>query len=204
MQTDRTQEIRAEDILESVELEVDVPVYFDAAPSRERPQSVAPFAIDLPPQRRRLDSTVLVRAVSGGAEPRRLRGVVVGVLSGACLILLAGIARRATSGPDEPVVRAGASALAPGAFVASRAASPVASPAPSLRAADLPEVDVGSLPVDPVGTIRGPSKRRLVVDGKLLAGSSAVVSCGRHSVRIAGARKSRWVDVPCGGELRVR
>jgi len=52
---------------------------------------------------------------------------------------------------------------------------------------------------------RSAEQHRIYVDGKLASHGSAPirVTCGRHTVQIGSAGKTRDLDVPCGGEIEV-
>jgi hypothetical protein len=67
-----------------------------------------------------------------------------------------------------------------------------------------PTIDVKSLRPALVGTLVAPSKTVLYVDGKRADGATALVTCGRHTVRLGARGKARAVDVPCGGQLALR
>ena len=63
-------------------------------------------------------------------------------------------------------------------------------------------IDVRSLPGAPVvGTIVAPSGA-LLIDGKRVRGTTAVVACGPHIVKTSRT-KARPVDVPCSGVITV-
>jgi hypothetical protein len=65
-------------------------------------------------------------------------------------------------------------------------------------------MDVKNLPAAKVGTIVGPTRHPFFVDGARATGSTAVVACGKHTVRIGTSRKTHVVEVPCGGQVAVR
>jgi hypothetical protein len=67
----------------------------------------------------------------------------------------------------------------------------------------IPEMDVGSLPAALAGTIVGIPKRPLFVDGHRLQSSTAIVACGKHSVK-SGFRPAHVIDVPCGGSIALK
>jgi hypothetical protein len=151
---------------------------------------------------------------------KSLRGLVLGGLCIASIILFLAALRFATSEPGAeaplPVAPRVAHAAAVPALDAPRAVlptvgapegAPVAlgeaprAPAPSSpQAAPPPQAEsvaAGS------GTITSPGSRwPLVVDGKRISTVSAMVSCGRHTVRV-GRSKPRDVVVPCGATVRL-
>jgi hypothetical protein len=155
------------------------------APARQEPvpTSISPVAIDAPrpAQRSRppLDPTVQIRALPA---PRRLQGVVMGVM-GASLVILAAATVRAYLMTFEP-------APPPVAFSAPprhTTSPPARPPAPALPT---------------TGTIRlAQGARGIAVDGARITSSFAVVPCGSHLLVARG--KTRVIDVPCGGTYLV-
>jgi hypothetical protein len=80
------------------------------------------------------------------------------------------------------------------------AAQPVA-PTP---ASDIPVVSFQNLPPAPSGTISlaaVAASHRLFIDGRLAAGDTQTVSCGRHLVQVGSRGVRRYVNVPCGQEV---
>jgi hypothetical protein len=198
---DATQEIAIDDILEVAELaSIDVEVHFEPDTSERRaPHSVAPFEIDVP--RARADSTFVIPALEYRGPRRKLGWVVGSVLGTAVVILGAGLLRHASEPDELPVaaaVQVPRAELMPTLPRAPRATARLST------AGEVPVVALDSLPQAPVGTIVGAAHRRLTVDGSLVRGSSAVVGCGKHAVKVGWAKKARWVDVPCGSEVTVR
>lgn len=53
------------------------------------------------------------------------------------------------------------------------------------------------------GTIVAPPKKKLILDGKRIDATSAIVTCGMHVVKL-GSGKAHEVDVPCGGEIALK
>jgi hypothetical protein len=68
----------------------------------------------------------------------------------------------------------------------------------------VPEFAVDALPRAPVGTVIGSPEHRLYVDGSIVHGTSAVVRCGVHNVRVGSMGRPQAIVVPCGGEVVVR
>jgi serine/threonine protein kinase len=95
-------------------------------------------------------------------------------------------------GTDEPFERA--------------PTDPASLPATAATAATAPAVDPGVAAA--VGTLETPAsmaEHRVFVDG-LARGSGGValrLSCGRHLVRLGSQGRLQWIDVPCGGTVRV-
>jgi hypothetical protein len=96
--------------------------------------------------------------------------------------------------------------------VAARPIAPTAAKAPELKVSSeephtgVPTVDVSSLPVAPVGTLSlspNAAGHRLYVDGAMVAKGSAVVSCGKHLVKVGSRGRPMNVDVPCGADVVV-
>jgi hypothetical protein len=199
----------------------------DAPASPSRISTIAPVAldIDLPVQsfRSRLESTFSLETLRGS---RRRLDVSIAIAMGAFVgIFVLGFALRSVSA--SPVVRANAtqsSHAANGANNAGRAPigmsrPPVSVAAPAFAAPAIatpvttgattsgtPTFDVSSLPQAPVGTVTlAPvvSGHRLFIDGAVASHSAAVVSCGKHVVRIGSRGRDKWIDVPCGGEVVV-
>jgi hypothetical protein len=155
------------------------------------------------PRSSRADSTVQI-AWRAPAPPRRKYGFVV---AGACAISLAilavGFVRRAFANEDDS--RSSLAALVAPTRPTSTTASTATTPRPAAPkpATTAPSGDVGSSSPPTVGTVIGPAGR-IYLDGTRLKGTSAIVGCGKHAIRVAPARTTRDVDVPCGGEVKVR
>ena len=129
------------------------------------------------------------------AERRRwLLGVVGTVAAAATALVLGAVIAEHFPRRDEPAVIA-ASARAP----SNIGARPLAPPPPTL-----PTIDVRSLPTAMLGTIVGPARRAISVDGTRESGSTALVTCGKHVVHVGRSGRPRTVDVPCGGRVAVR
>lgn len=189
------------------------PPRLTAPPSRaevRQAHSVAPVAFDVdvdvdlappPPRRQNLaDSTMQIildlTRVPRRMPKRRLGWVVAMAVGVSVLILGAGITRRALSSEDDTTGATLAAMVAPQKSTAATP-SPVL-PKPSAPAATSP----ASLAPSPVGTVIGPTGR-VYIDGKQVRGTSAIVPCGSHKIRIAPATKAKAIDVPCGGDLTL-
>jgi hypothetical protein len=138
-------------------------------------------------------------------ERRRLLGWFVGTVVAAAAALVVGAiaAEHFPRGPERAEATASpASPASPPAVRPTAAATP-AQAAASLPAS-LPTIAVASLPTAMLGTIVGPARRSMVVDGTREPSSRAVVTCGKHLVQLGRSKKPRTVDVPCGGEISVR
>jgi hypothetical protein len=96
----------------------------------------------------------------------------------------------------------------PAASTSFAVAPPPASPvvaAPLERTAPERESStalIGPLP-PPAGTVIGAEGHRLWVDGRLMPGWRAEVSCGAHVVQVGSAGTPRSVDVRCDSEVLV-
>ncbi len=165
--------------------------------------SIAPVGLDLARARsaaavdEEANATLQIRVP---ARRRALGKIVVGALGACALILVAaGIARmsHASSAPTAGAV--------PSAAPAPSATAPQATPrAPAVAPATAP---VAAIDLNPssTGTIRLDAPARpghVWMDGKKIAGTSLVVSCGTHQIKVGYGRKHS-IDVPCGGEIRV-
>jgi hypothetical protein len=124
----------------------------------------------------------------------------LGLLAGAAIV---GIGLRSAESKDS------AQLLAPRA---QERASVVATAPPLREAAGVnpgspaPTLDVTNLPRAPVGTVSlaaSASSHRLIVDGVVVPSGSAVVTCGKHLVKIGSRGRRQIVDVACGGETVV-
>ena len=76
-------------------------------------------------------------------------------------------------------------------------------PAPDDPSPPVVSMDVKNLPPAIMGTVVAPSRRAVFVDEQRVQGSTTV-SCGKHAVRTGTSKKTRTIDVPCGGTVAVR
>jgi hypothetical protein len=203
----------------------------EASPPMSRVATIAPVAIDveLPDvgsARRRAESTFSLDTFAGNRSKRRRVDVAIAVTVGAFVgIFLLGLTLRSVSA--KPVVQVGPlrASAAHAASTANAAAERSRAPIAIARAAtettstglsnemkaapktgSTPSVDVSSLPQAQVGSISLASSatgHRLFVDGSVYASGSAVVSCGRHFVRVGSRGRALTVDVPCGTDVVV-
>jgi hypothetical protein len=206
-----TQELLAADVMEVVQ-----PRGPDYSAS-----SIAPVGIDLPPMRaprmsddeqEEYNPTRELRAI----QRRRLAPVVVGAVAVCAVILLAaGVVRLSHSG-DGPVANAAqqttvtiaskptstttSTSTSTSTFspitAAAKAALPTSTPTPTSAPVG------GDAPT--TGTILLGRASRVWLDGKRLNGTSALVRCGSHRIKLGVYAKSRPIDVPCGGEVTVK
>jgi len=196
-------------------------------PASSKPSTIAPVAFDVEPPRwprlrARAESTFSLETLTSGK--RRRLDVAIAVAIGAFVgIFVLGFALRSVSA--KPVVRVGAlppstpaAPTATGRAPIGIARAPVGSPAPVTPAAasvsgagktgstGTPTFDVASLPQAPVGTVSlatTASQHRLFVDGVVAPRGSAVVTCGKHVVRVGSHGHAQVVDVSCGGDVIV-
>ncbi len=182
----RTQEIAAVDILEETPIEGSVVV--DEGPRSEAP-SISPLALDnLAPRRKAPDTRLGESTFRIWRQPRRrLGGIVLGAMGLSLAILAAAMIRpHGDDGQAASVVRVVAAAPSPG-FVAATASTAMESAPPMASS----------------GTIVSPgSASPLFVDGKRITATSAIVACGKHTVRV-GRSKLREVVVPCGATVTL-
>jgi hypothetical protein len=151
-----------------------------------------------------------------GASPvdrRRRLGWIVGTVI-ACAVVMtaaAAITEQATqqggASTDPATTRAAATAPPPAVVTTlgpTVALTPVATLATTNAQPAIPEMDVRSLPAALAGTIVGIPKRPLFVDGKRLQSSTAIVACGKHTVKSGAFRAAHVIDVPCGGSITLK
>jgi hypothetical protein len=207
---ERTAEIDALDVLESidivqecapVEANVDVDVEDDAFFAHHDPPSTGAVTFHLGDcYVDEIGPTVELHATSPDERRRRLGWVVGTVIAcAAVMTAAAAITEQAQSAASETpafTAQAPRAAAAPPATTTAYAAY-TAYPA-------IPEMDVRSLPGALAGTIIGVPKHPLFVDGKRLQGSTAVVACGKHTVKSGTFRAARVIDVPCGGTIALK
>lgn len=131
---------------------------------------------------------------------RRLGWLVAAALGVSVLILAAGVTKRALGASDDETRETLTAMVAQQKPV--NAARPEA-PKPQVAPPDTSSVNAPSnLAPSPVGTVIGPAGR-VYIDGKQVRGTSAIIPCGPHAIRVAPATKAKTVDVPCGGEKKL-
>jgi hypothetical protein len=180
-QAARTQEISAADILE------ETPIGRDGVPS-VWPVSLTPAAPE---------ATFTLQI-----PKKSLRGLVLGGLCATSIILFLAAFRFATGEPtaEAPPPLTQAAAALP--LAGTPKSAPTVAVPEGLPAAPPPAQQADSV-VAGSGTITSPGARwPLVVDGKRISTPSAMVSCGRHTIRV-GRSKSREVLVPCGATVQL-
>jgi len=182
-----TCEVRAEDVLEAIDLRRGSRVSYRS--SSEHPSSIAPLAIDTIAPFDGFESPDATRPPPPRPPPsKRIVGIVSGVLGVAVVILaVAGIRALITNGHDSEAAKAAA---------AAPAAPPPATTAATINADALPSVPT-------TGTIVFAKKSSASVDGARVTAGSAVVRCGTHTVK-QGRASARKIDVPCGGTVVVQ
>jgi len=149
------------------------------------------------------DETCQIRLA---ARRRELARYVIGAVVMSCAILVMSFVKY------ETVPRGSQSRAAPAVAppVATLASAPPPSPANiptppplSIQATQGPSQSVALTTAPSSGTLRfvPPAKSGWVwLDGKRLTGTSAIVSCGTHQLKV-GYFAKHAVTVPCGGEL---
>jgi hypothetical protein len=151
-------------------------------------------------------------------ERRRRLGWIVGTVIACATVMTAAAAiteqtQSASYEPPASTATATHAAAAPAPTTAGPtvALTPVAtstsrsiSPATTTAYPAIPEMDVRSLPAALAGTIVGIPKRPLFVDGKRLQSSTAIVACGKHTVKSGAFRPAHVIDVPCGGSITLK
>jgi len=189
-----TQEIDASDVLEVIQVTRD---------ERHSSPSLMRVGIDLDVGR--YDETCQIRLAQ---RRKALSRYVIGVVGVSCLILIASLVKRGASseGPSAtspPPVAAQPAPTTPAIPPPPSPPAPVSIPAPPAVAPQ----PVASRAADTIGSTSGsirfsaPAKPGWVwLDGKRLTGTSAIVSCGTHQVKV-GYLAKHAVVVPCGGEV---
>jgi hypothetical protein len=148
---------------------------------------------------------------------RRLAPVVIGAVGACALILLAAGAAQLTRSDTDSANAAAQTTVTiaskPASTATSNAATaripappPAPAPAPSPAAkspfAATTPADAADAPS--TGTILFAHPGKVWLDGKRLTGTSALVRCGSHRIKLGLYAKSRAIDVPCGGEVTVK
>lgn len=198
-----TQEVNAIDVLEVIETHLpstNQPLPPPRAPSASA-SSIAPVGLDLMPSRamdEEINPTMEIRL----PRPRRnLGGIVVAAVSACTLLLVAAGLARVGHASDEASPSSAAS-RAPFVNAAVTTASPEPTVSPTVPAAQAITNQAPDLPSTGTVLIGRSSAGHVQLDGRNLAASSAIVSCGTHQIRI-GHGKPHSIDVPCGGEITV-
>jgi hypothetical protein len=156
--------------------------------------------------------TVELHGTSGTSpdERRRRLGWIVGTVI-ACAAVMAAAAAITAQTQSASSETAAFTAQAPrgAAEQAPRGAAAPTSPTASIALSttaypSIPELDVRSLPAALAGTIIGVPKHPLFVDGRRLQSSTAIVACGKHTVKSGAFRAAHVIDVPCGGTIALK
>jgi serine/threonine-protein kinase len=148
-----------------------------------------------------------VRPPAQGRAHPAVAWIAVVAASVAPFLASAGAFRTALSSPAPPLHPA-----VPGSVTETPTAESPAEPTPSSE----PDVEASSGPASPqepsfppdVGlllTPAGMANHRVFVDGvaRGSGGQAVRIECGRHGVRLGSAGRFQWVDVPCGGQVRI-
>jgi hypothetical protein len=185
-----TQEIAAGDILEETPIE--------ASPRGEVP-SIWPLSFDAVPAPEASTFKITV------SPKRRLRGVVLGAMCISLSILaVAALSQVPTSPSSAPATPPALATPSP-----DRPADnpPTVSPTPAESTPSSGGSAAWVTASQPVASRSGTitlteTASRLFIDGKRITATSAIVSCGPHTVRV-GWSKPRQVVVPCGATVLV-
>jgi hypothetical protein len=216
-----TQEVQAGDVLEIIEKgtlaarpaplprfeepvdEISVEIVPDESPRfrTSSASSIAPVDLNLAPP---LDDE-MTGSIDVVATARRKRfGLLVGAAVGACsaLLLLAVGFKVAGSSSDGDLAKASGVGTTVQTTPAATTQKPVAAtpitttPASKVTAATPATAStIGTLVIES-------NAKKVWLDGKRLNGSSAMIPCGSHTVKL-GKSSVQTVDVPCGGEYHV-
>jgi hypothetical protein len=186
-----TQEIDPSDVLEVLQVTPD---------KRHSYPSLLRVGIDI--EMPRNDETCQMRVATRRKELSRY---VIGAVAFSCIILVVAFVKREVGASNGPTATSPMSAPATAARpTATAPAIPPPPPAPvqsssptvaELLAADTPDSTSGS-----IRFVRPAKAGWVWLDGKRLTGTSAIVTCGTHQVKV-GYLAKHAVVVPCGGEL---
>ncbi len=171
-------------------------------PQRKPPvavSSVPALGVDAPGKGTPPEGAVVsTRDLELPARRRRLGNIVFAAIAACGAILVAaGIARVARSADRTTQL----DTITPQPVTAAAAAGPVNAGLPSTATSPTP-----ASPASLVGTLhidRPAVPGRVWLDGKKLTGTSAVVSCGPHQIKVGARGRAHAVDVPCSGDLRL-
>jgi hypothetical protein len=216
-----TQEVQAGDVLEIIEKgtlaarpaplprfeepvdEISVEIVPDESPRfrTSSASSIAPVDLNLAPP---LDDE-MTGSIDVVATARRKRfGLLVGAAVGACsaLLLLAVGFKVAGSSSDGDLAKASGVGTTVQTTPAATTQKPVAAtPITTMPASNVTAATPAT--ASTIGTLVIESNAKKVwLDGKRLNGSSAMIPCGSHTVKL-GKSSVQTVDVPCGGEYHV-
>lgn len=163
-----------------------------------QPTSLAPVALDPAPIALPLlpREVAISRPTARNVRPRGHRAMAT---YGALAMLFVGIGIGAMLRTDGLGIAELTGAVSRSAAAPPPAITPVEEAPPPV-----PVVAVSSLPRASVGTVIGAEGHRLWVDGHLADSFTAVVACGRHTVKVGSAGIDRDVDVPCGEGIAVQ
>jgi hypothetical protein len=152
---------------------------------RRKASSVAPVGLDVtgkPFDPDRTNPSLRRRKIP---QRRNLLILVAAAVTACALLLIVALVERAAR-PHENVASA-ATAIAPAPKATAPPAAPVAT-----------EVPTGTLII-----VRPALPGYVWLDGKKLTGTSAVVACGNHQIKVNSFGKTRPIYIPCGAEIRV-
>ncbi len=219
-----TQEVQAADVLEVIEKaglaarpaplprfdeaieEVSVEIVPDESPRyrTSSASSIAPVDLNLaPPLDDEMTGSIDVVAV---ARRKRFSLIVGAAVGSAAVLLVIGIGCKLAGGSNDSEISK-ASGVAATQAPAAATQKPAAATAftVALPGATAPKTTAATTPAtaSTIGTLVVDGKHKKVwLDGKRLSGSSAMIQCGAHKVKI-GKTSVQMVDVPCGGEAHV-
>jgi hypothetical protein len=221
-----TQEVQAADVLEVIEKaglaarpaplprfedaidEVSVEIVPDESPRfrTSSASSIAPVDLNLaPPLDDEMTGSIDVVAV---ARRKRFSLIVGAAVGSAAVLLVIGIGCKLAGGSNdsESSTASGVAATQAPTAATQKPATATAFTV-ALPAVTAPKTTTASTPApataSTIGTLIVDGKPKKVwLDGKRLSGSSAMIQCGSHKVKI-GKTSVQMVDVPCGGETHV-
>jgi hypothetical protein len=122
--------------------------------------------------------------------PRKNYAWIVGGAVGACTLILAVALIERVAGPHN-------------AAAAPAETHPVSGPVPVAPSAAPSATPVTDVPTGTLVLVRPAVPGYVWLDGKKLTGTSAVVACGPHQLKVGSFGKPRTAYIPCGAELRV-
>jgi hypothetical protein len=156
----------------------------------------SPFAYDPNPARRKLRRRLAIAAVAVAG----LFAVGVALRPKIAKFIAPRAALAATVREPLAVARV----AVPPPETAAPPPAPPKNEATSSHRAGVASIDVANLPQASVGTVTlaaAAAEHRLFVDGVVRPRGEAVVSCGKHRVKVGSRGRTRIVDVPCGGDV---
>ena len=169
-------------------------------PEASKPPSIAPVAFDTDP-RSRADSTFLLEDTPYGLRAPRT-GLAIAAGLGAIIGISCSSPRSAPRG-RSPALRGRSIVRVQRPHGDRRACSPREDghDRDARCRSDDGRDEPAARPVGTVSLATTARGHRLFVDGSVVSSGSAVVSCGKHYVKVGSRGRTQPIDVPCGGDV---